>query len=241
MLPWLPAHPVQFPDVSHALDEPDGLLAAGGSLTPAWLLAAYRRGIFPWFSEGQPILWWSPDPRLVLFPQELKVRRSLAKRVRNGGFRVTFDNAFAEVMHACATIRAETDGTWITPEMEAAYCALHDKGYAHSVETWHEGRLVGGLYGISLGRIFFGESMFSLMRDASKVALVHLTRHLGAHGVELIDCQVHTTHLASLGARDIARATFIDYLERHAHQEPPTGLWCGHVFSDHGSPSQREQ
>ncbi|GAB2794804.1 leucyl/phenylalanyl-tRNA--protein transferase [Halomonas shantousis] len=241
MLPWLPTHPVQFPDPSRALAEPDGLLAAGGALTPAWLLAAYRNGIFPWFSEGQPILWWSPDPRLVLFPQELKVRRSLAKRLRNGGFSVTYDNAFTEVMHACATMRAETDGTWITPEMESAYRELHALGHAHSVETWHEGQLVGGLYGISLGRIFFGESMFSRVPDASKVALVHLSRHLASHGVVLIDCQVYTPHLASLGARDIARATFIDYLENHAHQAPPAGLWYGHTLHDHGSPSQREQ
>lgn len=218
MLPWLPARPIRFPPLATALDEPDGLLAAGGALTPEWLLAAYRRGIFPWFADGQPILWWSPDPRLVLFPDEIRVRRSLAKRLRNAGFHITADRDFAAVIEACATTRAAAEGTWITAPMQAAYHRLHQLGYAHSIEVWQAERLVGGLYGVALGRMFFGESMFSLERDASKVALVHLARHLQARGGGLIDCQMHTPHLVSLGARDIARADFIDYLEEYAGQ-----------------------
>ncbi|MBZ9557376.1 MULTISPECIES: leucyl/phenylalanyl-tRNA--protein transferase [unclassified Modicisalibacter] len=214
MLPWLPARPVRFPPTESALHDPDGLLAAGGALTPDWLLAAYRRGIFPWFSDDQPILWWSPDPRMVLFPDEVRIRRSLAKRLRNGGFRVTRDQCFAAVIAACAETRAE--GTWITPPMQAAYRRLHDLGHAHSVEVWRGEHLVGGLYGVALGRAFFGESMFSRESDASKVALVHLARHLADQGGGLIDCQMHTAHLASLGARDIARRAFIDYLDQYA-------------------------
>lgn len=218
MLPWLSSYCVQFPNVDQALDDPDGLLAAGGALTPEWLLAAYRRGIFPWFSDGQPILWWSPNPRMVLFPEEIRVRRSLAKRLRNAGFRVSFDQDFAAVIDACATSRAYQEGTWITHEMQTAYLALHDLGHAHSVEVWHEQRLVGGLYGVALGKVFFGESMFSRERDASKIALVHLARHLLACGGGMIDCQMHTEHLAWMGARDIARGEFIDYLDRYVQQ-----------------------
>ncbi|NWO11606.1 leucyl/phenylalanyl-tRNA--protein transferase [Chromohalobacter salexigens] len=215
MLPWLPPHRIGFPPVEQALREPDGLLAAGGELSPDWLRCAYRRGIFPWFAPGEPILWWSPDPRLVLFPDEIHVRRSLAKRLRNAGFTVTFDHAFSTVIDACAAPREEHAGTWITPEMRHAYCRLHAESVAHSVEVWRDGELVGGLYGIGLGGVFFGESMFSRVADASKVALVHLARHLSAHGGQLIDCQVHTPHLASLGARRIARSTFIDYLDQY--------------------------
>ncbi|APX93942.1 leucyl/phenylalanyl-tRNA--protein transferase [Halomonas sp. 1513] len=216
MLPWLPPTPIRFPPTNTALDDPDGLLAAGGALTPAWLLAAYRRGIFPWYSDDQPILWWSPDPRMVLFPADLKVRRSLAKRLRNGGFSTSIDRAFASVIAACAECRAAHEGTWITSEMRDAYLALHRLGHAHSVEVWRDDALVGGLYGVAIGRMFFGESMFSRERDASKVALVTLARHLEAHGGGLIDCQMHTAHLASLGARDIARDAFLDYLEQYA-------------------------
>ncbi|GKW47892.1 leucyl/phenylalanyl-tRNA--protein transferase [Halomonas sp. NCCP-2165] len=223
MLPWLAPFPVQFPPLDQALRDPDGLLAAGGALTPAWLLAAYRRGIFPWYSDDQPILWWSPDPRMVLFPAELRVRRSLAKRLRNGGFRVTRDQAFDAVIEQCADSRAAHEGTWITPEMRDAYCRMHAQGHAHSVEVWRDDDLVGGLYGMALGRVFFGESMFSRVSDASKVALVHLCRHLEAHGGGLIDCQMHTGHLASLGARDIARESFIGYLEQYVDQ--PSGAW----------------
>lgn len=220
MLPWLSSDRVAFPDVEHALDDPDGLLAAGGALTPDWLLAAYRQGIFPWYSDGQPILWWSPDPRMVLFPEEVRIRRSLAKRLRNAGFTVSVDHDFEAVIDACATSRAHREGTWITPEMQSAYLTLHDLGYAHSVEVWRGQSLVGGLYGVALGNVFFGESMFSQENDASKVALVHLAHHLQQHGGGLIDCQMHTGHLLRMGARDIARRDFIDYLDRYARQGP---------------------
>lgn len=216
MLPWLPAHPVRFPETGLALDEPNGLLAAGGALTSEWLVAAYRRGIFPWFCDDQPILWWSPDPRMVLFPDELRIRRSLAKRLRNGGFEITRDQAFDAVIAACADLRSDAEGTWITAPMRAAYQRLHRQGHAHSVEVWRTGRLVGGLYGVALGHAFFGESMFSRESDASKVALVHLAGFLQANGGGLIDCQMHTAHLASLGAHDIARERFIDYLDQYA-------------------------
>lgn len=225
MLPWLPPHLVAFPPVSQALDEPDGLLAAGGGLTPDWLLCAYRQGIFPWYAEGQPILWWSPDPRMVLFPEEIRVRRSLAKRLRNGGFTVTFDHAFGRVIAACAETRADAEGTWIDDAMRQAYLDLHRMGHAHSVEVWQAETLVGGLYGLSIGRIFFGESMFSRVPDASKVALVQLARRLQHHDFALIDCQMHTPHLASMGARDIARERFIGYLEQNVHAPTPAGLW----------------
>lgn len=214
MLPWLAEHPVLFPPVELALRDPDGLLAAGGDLSPDWLLAAYRRGIFPWYGDEQPILWWSPDPRMVLFPKELRVRRSLAKRARNGGFRVSADRAFSQVVAACAAPRPGQPGTWITAEMHHAYERLHTLGAAHSVEVWQDNRLVGGLYGIAMGPVFFGESMFSLQPDTSKIALMHLASAMQNGGGQLIDCQMHTAHLVSLGARDIARAEFIGYLEK---------------------------
>ncbi|SDG28198.1 leucyl/phenylalanyl-tRNA--protein transferase [Onishia taeanensis] len=213
MLPWLPSSPVQFPPLDQALQEPDGLLAAGGDLTPDWLIAAYRRGIFPWFSDGQPILWWSPSPRMVLLPDEIRIRRSLAKRLRNAGFKVTWNTVFPAVIEACAAPRAADEGTWIGDEMREAYIALHSLGYAQSVEVWRDDRLVGGLYGVGMGRVFFGESMFSREPDASKVALVHLANHLQALGGGLIDCQMHTSHLASMGAGEIARQEFINYLD----------------------------
>ncbi|WP_148254371.1 leucyl/phenylalanyl-tRNA--protein transferase [Aidingimonas lacisalsi] len=230
MLPWLPATLVQFPDSNQALDDPDGLLAAGGDLTPEWLLAAYRRGIFPWFSDGQPILWWTPSARMVLFPDELRIHRSLAKRLRNGGFHVSIDHAFDTVIHQCAASREHREGTWITTEMAEAYRRLHRLGHAHSVEVWHSDRLVGGLYGVALGCVFFGESMFSLERDASKVALVHLCRHFQNQGNGMIDCQMHTEHLARLGARDIARTAFIDYLEQYI--DASTDMFSGKVMED---------
>jgi leucyl/phenylalanyl-tRNA--protein transferase len=217
MIPWLkPADPPDvFPPVASALTDPDGLLCAGGDLRPERLLAAYRRGIFPWYSEGQPILWWSPDPRMVLFPAELKVSRSLGKALRNRGFRVTFDTCFETVIAMCADSgdRARA-GTWISPAMRAAYGDLHRLGYAHSVEVWLDDRLVGGLYGLLLGRIFFGESMFSTATDASKVALHSLVQWLRPHDVELIDCQVASEHLFTLGARLIPRAEFVAHLAR---------------------------
>ncbi len=214
MLSWLPRRPVRFPPVSRALRDPDGLLAAGGELSSDWLLAAYRHGIFPWYSDDQPILWWSPDPRMVLFPDELHIRRSLAKRLRSGTFTVTFNRDFDAVIRACAAPRSGQPGTWITEEMANAYRQLHRLGYARSVEVWQAGRLAGGLYGVAMGPVFFGESMFTRATDASKVALVALVQAMRAGGGRLIDCQMHTRHLATLGARGIARTVFIDYLER---------------------------
>ena len=219
--------PDSFPPVETALVEPDGLLCVGGDLSPARLLEAYRRGIFPWFSAGQPILWWSPDPRTVLFPGEFKVSRSLAKTLRNGGFEVTFDRAFGEVMHRCGDQGLRPEGTWISPAMLEAYTRLHQLGFAHSVETWREGTLVGGLYGVALGKVFFGESMFSAARDASKVALHALVDSLLAGNVEVIDCQVATGHLLSLGARLIRRSEFTDLLEHSIDEAVPEGSWSG--------------
>ncbi|MBI5641501.1 MAG: leucyl/phenylalanyl-tRNA--protein transferase [Nitrospirae bacterium] len=217
-------HELIFPPPE--LAEEDGLLAVGGDLTESRLLLAYSMGIFPWFSQGSPILWWSPDPRLVLRPSELKVSRSLRQTIRKGIYSVTFDRCFAEVMRYCAGVsRNEGEGTWITDEMMEAYCRLHEKGYAHSIETWLGDELAGGLYGVALGGIFFGESMFSLKRDASKVALVELVRHLEKNGCSLIDCQVTSEHLLSLGATEIPRAEFLEILRRSAilgvrHQKP---------------------
>lgn len=203
-----PAEASCFPPVETALTEPNGLLAQGGDLSVARLLDAYRHGIFPWFNPGEPILWWSPDPRMVLVPGEVRITRSLAKRARNAGFELRVDSAFVEVMRACAQPRDGAGGTWISPAMIAAYTRLFEAGYAHSVETWREGRLVGGLYGVAIGRMFYGESMFSREPDASKVALVRLARQLQAWGFGLIDCQMETAHLASLGARTLPRAAF---------------------------------
>ncbi len=205
-----------FPPVEHALREPDGLLAVGGDLAPKRILSAYRQGIFPWFSPGQPILWWSPDPRAVLLPEKLKVSRSLRKTINKGSFQVTFDTAFEQVIRACAaTPRRGQPGTWITPEMQQAYIRLHRMGHAHSVESWSGDELVGGLYGLRLGRVFYGESMFSRRTDASKVAFVHLVRKLQEEGVVLIDCQVTTDHLLSLGAEEIPRRRFIELLRQY--------------------------
>jgi leucyl/phenylalanyl-tRNA--protein transferase len=215
-----------FPDVELALKEPDGLLALGGNLSPKRLVEAYRKGIFPWYSEGQPILWWSPNPRWVLFPGRLKVSRSLRKVLRKGDFLVTLDRAFQAVIYFCAEPRAGQHGTWITHAMIEAYNRLHSQGLAHSVETWHNGELVGGLYGVALGRVFFGESMFTRIRDASKVALVHLVRQLEAWNFELIDCQIRSAHMISLGAEDIPRRVFVRLLERWCEVSGRPGLWC---------------
>ncbi|MDR2166110.1 MAG: leucyl/phenylalanyl-tRNA--protein transferase [Zoogloeaceae bacterium] len=213
MIPWLDAD-TPFPPVVRALREPNGLLAAGGDLSVFRLLAAYRQGIFPWFSEGEPILWWSPDPRMVLFPEKFTPSRSLAKTLRQGRYEVRLDTAFGAVVQACAQIpRPGQDGTWITDAMRAAYGALHRQGYAHSVETWIESELAGGLYGVAIGRMFYGESMFARRRDASKIAFAELARRLKVAGFGMIDCQVRTAHLASLGAREIPRAEFLRRLE----------------------------
>jgi leucyl/phenylalanyl-tRNA--protein transferase len=215
VIPWLRAGdpPASFPPVERALTEPDGLLCAGGDLSAERLIEAYRRGIFPWFSAGQPILWWSPDPRTVLYPSEFKVSRSLAKTLRNRGFTTTFDSCFGEVMRHCADPSLRPEGTWISPRMRSAYLRLHATGHAHSVETWDGERLVGGLYGVALGRVFFGESMFSLERDASKAALASLVSALLARNDRLIDCQVASRHLETLGARSVPRAQFVAELD----------------------------
>ncbi len=225
MLPWLTAAH-EFPPLATALSEPNGLLAVGGDLAPERLLAAYRRGIFPWYSPGEPILWWSPDPRMVLFPDEFKVSRSLGRTLRRGGYEVRLDTAFARVIAACAqTPRRGQHGTWIVPEMQAAYRRLHELGLAHSVETWVDGELVGGLYGIALGRMFYGESMFSWRSDASKIAVAHLARYLERLGFGMVDCQMHTAHLASLGAREIPRDDFIARLDALVAAGPAPGPW----------------
>ena len=214
-----------FPPVETALAEPNGLLAMGGDLSVERLLAAYRHGIFPWFNPGEPILWWSPDPRMVLVPGEIRVTRSLAKRMRNAGFEVRLDTAFVEVMRACAAPREGAGGTWISSAMVAAYTRLFDAGYAHSVETWHAGRLVGGLYGVAIGRMFYGESMFSREPDASKVALVRLARQLQHWNFGLIDCQMETPHLASLGAHTMPRAEFTARLAELVNLPHHPGPW----------------
>jgi leucyl/phenylalanyl-tRNA--protein transferase len=198
-----------LPPATAALDEPNGLLAIGGSLSPEWLLYAYRHGIFPWYSQGQPILWWSPDPRCVLEPGQFRVHRSLARSLRHGQHRIAMDTAFAEVVAGCAAPRPGQDGTWITGAMGRAYAELHRLGHAHCVEVWLEDRLVGGLYGVRIGGVFFGESMFSRVRDASKFALKALTDWAIARDIGLIDCQIPTEHLNSLGARTIARASYL--------------------------------
>ena len=202
-----PAH--AFPDVDNAMIQPNGLLAVGGDLSPARLLHAYQRGIFPWFSEGQPILWWAPDPRAVLFPGALRISRSLKKTLRREVFEVSFDRDFAQVIKACAAPRGHQNDTWITNQMIAAYCELHTRGFAHSVECWKDGELAGGLYGVAIGKVFFGESMFSRVSDASKVALAALCRS----GYELIDCQLPSDHLKRMGAIDLPRRQFMRLLQ----------------------------
>lgn len=224
MIPWLD-NDAPFPPLDSALREPNGLLAAGGDLSPQRLIEAYSRGIFPWFNPGDPILWWSPDPRMVLFPDELKISRSLRKTLKKHPCEIRFDTAFRQVMEACAAPRDGHSGTWITPAMIAAYTELHRQGHAHSVETWMDDKLVGGLYGISLGRMFYGESMFSLATDASKIAFVHLVRQLERWGYGMIDCQMKTAHLASLGAREIPRAEFSQKLSELVNFPGIDGTW----------------
>ena len=240
MIPWLEAH-TPFPDVSEALttDAP-GLLAAGADLSPRRLLQAYRNGIFPWFSEGQPILWWSTDPRMVLYTDAFKVSDSLKKTLRkversrlgkttgaepaDSGWDVRFDSAFEQVMRACAAPRKDGPGTWISEDIIAGYGGLHRMGYAHSSEVWLDGELVGGAYGVCIGRMFYGESMFARVSDASKVALAYLVAFLRSHGVRMLDCQQETGHLASLGARPIPRSQFLQHL-RQAIAEEPIERW----------------
>ena len=222
MIPWL-GDGTPFPPIAKALKSPNGLLCAGGDLSPERLVDAYSHGIFPWFSDGDPILWWSPDPRMVLYPEELRVSRSLRKTVAKGAYETRFDTAFREVMRACAAPRDGQGGTWIVPEMVEAYTRLHERGLAHSVESWLDGELAGGLYGVALGKVFFGESMFTRAPDASKVALVQLVERLKAAGYRVIDCQQATAHLASLGAREIPRKAFAQLVRESIQYPPSTG------------------
>lgn len=224
MIPWLRPGD-DFPPLVRALREPNGLLAAGADLSTATLLKAYTRGIFPWFGDDDPIFWWSPDPRMVLFPEELHVTRSLRKTLRNAHFQVTADRDFRQVIIECAGPRRDTHETWITPQMVEAYVELYRAGYAHSIETWQDGQLVGGLYGVAVGRAFFGESMFARVSNASKIALVALTRQLLAWDFGIIDCQMHTGHLASMGAREIPRSEFAQRLIQLVDYAPVPGPW----------------
>ncbi|HUK04416.1 MAG TPA: leucyl/phenylalanyl-tRNA--protein transferase [Burkholderiales bacterium] len=224
MLTWLERDD-PFPPVDSALRDPNGLLCAGADLSLPRLLAAYRGGIFPWYSGREPILWWSPDPRMVLFCDELKISRSLAKNLRNKGFEVRIDAAFPRVIKACAGPRKGEPGTWLNKDMLAAYLALHRAGHAHSFETWLDNELVGGLYGVSIGRMFYGESMFSRVTDASKVALVALVQELRARGFPLVDCQQRTPLLASLGAREIPRRPFLRRVAALVNYPEPPGIW----------------
>lgn len=224
-----------MPPASAALDEPNGLIAAGGALDPAWLLAAYGRGIFPWYEAGQPILWWSPNPRAVLRPAALHVSRSLRRRLRKPEFEITADRAFDAVVAGCAEPRTYTDSTWITADMARAYSRLHRLGFAHSFEAWSNGALVGGLYGVALGRVFFGESMFKRRPDASKVAFVHAVRFLAARSFELIDCQVATAHLTRFGATAMARNEFVTFVRDHCTPAEADFSWSAD-FGAHGEP-----
>lgn len=222
MLTWLNRASLQFPPLAHAMREPNGLLAAGGDLSAERLIAAYRHGCFPWYEQGQPILWWSPDPRTFLRPEQLHISRSLRKVLRSNQFSVTFDRNFAQVIHACAQPRTSQAGTWITSAIQNAYIELHQRGVAHSVEVWQADELVGGLYGIAIGQLFFGESMFSHSSNASKVGFVTLVSRLKAAGFVLIDCQMPTEHLISLGAQSMPRADFAEYLSHHL--DKPTSM-----------------
>ncbi len=225
----------EFPDVATASRDPDGLLAIGGDLGIDRLLHAYRRGIFPWFNSGQPILWWSPDPRTVLIPREFQLRRSLARRIKQEHWDITMDSNFVDVISACAEPRSDdaTPGTWISPDMIDAYCRLHEQGWAHSVETWLDNKLVGGLYGVAIGSVFFGESMFTVERDASKIALLALCRQLEKWNFSVIDCQIASEHLGSLGAKEIARAVFLAYLEQMTGGRGKPGKWKFELNHEH--------
>lgn len=221
MIPWLTGN-APFPPVERALLSPNGLIAAGGDLSVSRLLEAYRHGIFPWFNAGEPILWWSPNPRMVLVPDEFKTSRSLARVLRNSIYEIRCDTVFEQVMRNCAAPRGEQHGTWIHADMIAAYGALHKLGYAHSVEVWMDGKLAGGLYGVAIGCMFYGESMFGHISNASKIALAHLARQLQRWQFKMIDCQMNTAHLASLGAREIPRSEFVAHLRELVNCTPVT-------------------
>jgi leucyl/phenylalanyl-tRNA---protein transferase len=222
----LQSNDVHFPPPQNALRDPNGLLAIGGDLSVERLVAAYQHGIFPWFDSDQgPILWWSPDPRAVIEPAALRISRSLRRTIARNTYRVTLDTAFAEVIRGCAAPRRNATGTWITPRMQHAYCRLHQFGYAHSVETWCDEQLVGGLYGVALGRMFFGESMFSRADDASKVAFACLGRRLSSHDYRLIDCQVMNPHLRSLGAMEMPRREFLEIIQQNRQYATTPCRW----------------
>lgn len=222
MIPWLQDETAPFPPIDQAIDEPNGLLAAGGTLSHQRLVSAYRAGIFPWYSPGEPILWWSPDPRCVLVPDQLHISKSMRKRLKKDDYHVTFNRNFSAVIDACSAPRKGEDGTWITNEMKAAYEKLHQQGLAHSVEVYIEGELVGGLYGLSMGKLFFGESMFSKVKDCSKIAFIKMVEQLQKWGYALIDCQVSNDHLFSLGAQEITRDEFQCYLDQYVDSHAQT-------------------
>lgn len=222
MVPWLRPTRPDFPPPETALADPNGLLAAGGDLSPDWLILAYRSGIFPWFNEQDPILWWSPDPRCVVDPAQVHISRSMQKLLRRNPFQITLDQQFPQVIQHCANCRA--GNTWISPAMQAAYIQLFQQGLAHSVEVWQDNQLVGGLYGVAIGQLFFGESMFSLQPNASKVGFIGLAQHLNTHHFALIDCQLPNPHLHRLGAKDIPRRTFLNYI-KHYIDQPPGATW----------------
>ena len=224
-LPWLNENLQLFPALDSAFEEPNGLLAAGGDLSPERIQSAYRQGIFPWFEQDQPILWWSPNPRSVIHVEQFKPSRSLSKTIRKNHYQVTFDTAFNDVIKACAKPREGQEGTWITENMIAAYTRLHELGVAHSFESWSDGQLVGGLYGLAIGQVFFGESMFSRSTDASKVAFASMVNWLKTWNYSLIDCQVSNPHLTSLGALELPRDQFIDALNKSVSLFPATNAW----------------
>lgn len=216
---------IRFPDPTQAECDPDGLIAVGGDLSPRRLLNAYRQGIFPWYSEHQPVLWWSPDPRTLLYPEQLHVSRSLRRQMRRGGLTLRMDSAFDEVVAGCAGPRRDQDGTWILPEVQDAYIHLHHIGVAHSIELWERRRLVGGMYGVALGGAFFGESMFSLTPNASKIVMVHLCEQLLAHGFHFLDCQVFNPHLGRMGAVEVPRSVFLQQLDHALLSDADHRIW----------------
>ena len=229
MIPFLDDTDNDFPSTALALDEPNGLLCAGGDLHWQRLLQAYSKGIFPWFSDDQPILWWSPSPRCIIEPGDLHISKSMKKVLRKSDFSFSFDLAFADVIKHCAGTREYSEGTWITDDMRQAYCILHERGFAHSLEVWQEQQLVGGLYGVAIGRAFFGESMFSKVSNASKAAFIQLNQQLFAAGFELIDCQVESEHLLSLGAKNINREQFEKKLTAAIHKPCDQSPWEIHA------------
>ncbi len=215
-IPWLEDNNFIFPEVNSALTEPDGLLAASNRLTPELVINAYKQGIFPWYSDGQPVLWWSPNPRCVLYPEKFHISRSFKRILNNNPFEIKTNTAFREVMLACAAPRTDDTGTWITQKMLDVYCQLHAAGIAHSIECWHQNKLVGGMYGLVLGDVFFGESMFSKMKDASKVAMFYVCNIIKP---SLVDAQVYSEHLATLGAEEIRRSDFVRHINTHANKK----------------------